>query len=176
MKNLQSRGFTLVESLVAVTIITVAIAAPLTAANSALVAAFISRDKLTASYLAQEALEYVRAERDNAFLVNQATGWSVFLDVVSSCDAAAGDMCLVDPISANIEQCTTVVDCAVVKDSSSQYRQGDPPGTETATVFTRTVEVSIVSSTEVEVVAEVLWTYHGTLHKVTITNHLTQWQ
>lgn len=77
-------GFTLIETMVAITIITLAIAGPLVIANSAIVAARISRDQLTASYLAQEGIEYVRAMRDDNYLAvyntpNEGSAWSNFL-------------------------------------------------------------------------------------------------
>ena len=63
-----SRGFTLIETMVAVTILTLAVAGPLMTASRAIVAAQSARDQLTASYLAQEGIEYVRAMRDNEYL------------------------------------------------------------------------------------------------------------
>lgn len=63
-----STGFTLVETLIAIAILTIAVAGPLYIADRAVVSAEIARDRLTASYLAQEGIEYVRAMRDNEFL------------------------------------------------------------------------------------------------------------
>ena len=83
-----NKGFTLVESMIAVTILTFAVAGPLYTASRALVAAEIARDKLTASYLAQEGVEYVRAMRDNEYLTAyqagggaiSSTAWNNFLN------------------------------------------------------------------------------------------------
>jgi len=68
MKKPMHNGFTLLEALIAVTIITLAVAGPLFSASRAIIAVEISRDKLTASYLAQEGIEYVRAMRDSEYL------------------------------------------------------------------------------------------------------------
>lgn len=85
------KGFTLVETMVAVTIIMFAVTGPLFTASRSIVAAQIARDHLTASYLAQEGIEYVRAMRDNEYLsaykdalTNSAinptiNGWTNFL-------------------------------------------------------------------------------------------------
>lgn len=62
------RGFTLIESLVAITVLTVAIAAPLTLASQSLSAAYSARDQVIAFNLAQDAIETVRAQRDNNIL------------------------------------------------------------------------------------------------------------
>lgn len=58
------RGMTLVETLVAVSILSVAIVAPMTLTMQSLSAAYYARDQVIASNLAQEAIEAVRAIRD----------------------------------------------------------------------------------------------------------------
>jgi len=63
-----SSGFTLVETLVAVTLLTIAVVAPMTLTARSLSTAYYARDQITASYLAQEAVEAVRAVRDGNVL------------------------------------------------------------------------------------------------------------
>ncbi|MDQ5912569.1 MAG: hypothetical protein QG568_784 [Patescibacteria group bacterium] len=62
----QSRmaGFTILETLVAIAILIVAITGPLAIVAQALRASYFSRDQITAYYLAQEAIEYIRNTRD----------------------------------------------------------------------------------------------------------------
>jgi len=59
------RGFTLVETLVAVAVLMIAIAGPLVIASKGLSAALFARDQMIASFLAQESMEVVKNTRDN---------------------------------------------------------------------------------------------------------------
>ncbi len=68
MTNLRikkEKGFTLIETLVAISILMLGILGPLSIASSGLKNARYGRDQVTASYLAQEGIEYVRYIRDN---------------------------------------------------------------------------------------------------------------
>src|SRR3989344_4356012 len=73
-----SRGFTLIETLVAVSFLTVAIVAPMTLTTKSLSTAYYARDQITSFHLAQEAIETVRHVRDGNILSN-ALGESVDL-------------------------------------------------------------------------------------------------
>lgn len=58
-------GFTLIETLVAISILMIAIAGPLTVANKAYHTALGTRDQVIATNLAQEAMEYINYWKDN---------------------------------------------------------------------------------------------------------------
>jgi Tfp pilus assembly protein PilV len=59
LKSLKNNsGFTIVETLVAITILMIAIAGPLTIAQKGLTASTYARDQMIASFLAQDGLEY----------------------------------------------------------------------------------------------------------------------
>ena len=64
-KQPASRGFTIIETLVAITILMIAIAGPLSVAGKGLTAAVYSRDQMIATFLAQETMETVKNARDN---------------------------------------------------------------------------------------------------------------
>lgn len=65
LQNKAQKGFTIVETLVAITILMIAIAGPLTIANQAFHAALDAKNQMIATNLAQEAIEEVRNYKDN---------------------------------------------------------------------------------------------------------------
>ncbi len=57
------KGFTIIETLVAITILMIAVAGPLTIAQKGLTASVYARDQVTASFLAQELMEYNKSQK-----------------------------------------------------------------------------------------------------------------
>lgn len=70
-----SRGFTLLEALVAVSILMVAVTAPITIAQKGLSSAVYTKNQMIASYLAQDAIEYIKNKRDNNVLAEPKRNW-----------------------------------------------------------------------------------------------------
>lgn len=188
------KAFTLIETMVAVTLLTFAVAGPLTAADRGLVAATTAKDQLTASYLAQEGIESTRLIRDNDYLneyeakianPNSSTdvataAWTDFLSDVGNCGRAnSNNYCQVDPLgtmtfplpACSGNTCTVLYLTAT---SGGYYTQSQTTGK--ASPYTRTVQITDISSTEEKVVSTVSWTDHGVPFHVTITDHLTPWQ
>lgn len=64
----KEKGFTLVETLVAITILLLVIIGPITAAQKGVQQAYYANEQLSAVFLAQEAIEAVRERRDNQAL------------------------------------------------------------------------------------------------------------
>lgn len=69
-------GFTLIEALVAISILMVAVAAPITIAQKGLSSAVYSKDQMIAAYLAQDAIEYIKNKRDEHAIQN-ANEWNL---------------------------------------------------------------------------------------------------
>lgn len=184
-----SQGFTLIETLVAVSIITLSISGPLFTANRAIVAAENARNQLTASYLAQEGIEYVRLMRDNEYLVAYQTNpvtassvaWTNFISggSVASITQCRASACTLDPArpmgygsGLSLVGCSGS-SCTPLYLSNTIYTI-QQIGIETP--FTRTVQAFDVSANDERIVSTVSWSYHNTLYSVTVSNHLTPWQ
>ena len=186
------KGFTLIETMIAVTILTLAVSGPLYTASRAIVAAETARDQLTASYLAQEGIEYVRAMRDNEYLAAYQAGgatvssiaWANFL---TGGDAAAitqcrTSTCTLDPARAmgtgsgfSLQPCSGE-SCTPLYLANGIYTQQSDLGGAVRTPFTRTIQAVDVSASDERIVSTVSWSFHGSPYAVTITSHLTPWQ
>ncbi len=183
------RGFTLIETLVAVTILTLSVVAPLYVADRVLVASQTSRDQLTASYLAQEGIEYLRSMRDHEFLAARQVGganvsvnaWSNFISgsgqgSVASCRSQT---CTLDPTrqmgtgsGLALVPCSDAT-CAPLYLSGAVYTE-QPIGTQT--LYTRTVQAVLVADNDIRITSIVRWSSRGTTYTVSIRDHLTPWQ
>ncbi len=188
------QGFTLVETLIAVAIVTLAVAGPLYGADRAFVAAEISRDNLTAVYLAQEGIEYVRAMRDDEYLAAYAangptvssTAWTNFL---SGSDSASitkcvASLCTLDtyptvPMGTGVGESLATCSgssCTPLYLANGLYTQQSSLLGATKTIFTRTIQAIALTPTEEKIVSKVTWSNHGTLYTTTVSDHLTPWQ
>lgn len=86
MKKLQkNKAFTLVETLVAISILMIAVAGPLTVANQGLTSAIYSKDQMVASFLVQESMETIKYLRDYN-LSSGAVNWLENIYCGNTCD------------------------------------------------------------------------------------------
>jgi Tfp pilus assembly protein PilV len=172
-------GFTLIETLVAILVLTVAIVGPLTIASRGLGAALISKDQTVAFYLAQDAIEYVRYKRDSnrlAGLADSLTG----LDSTNGCTASNG--CMIDSVSDTVTACGAT--CTNINYDSSRNIFAYSSGAVTPYVR----KVSLVSpvcasggvpcnNNETSVTVQVTWKdIGGATHTVTLRENLLNWQ
>lgn len=99
MENKMKKGFTIIETLVATAILMIAITGPLTISQKGLGAAVYARDQLVATYLAQDAMEYVHYLRDKNILSGSTynTGMTACATVTTGADVPGG--CTIDTYS-----------------------------------------------------------------------------
>ena len=178
MNTMEQRGFTLVETLVAITIIALAIVGPLYAVQQALNASRIARDVLIASSLAQEGVEFVRAVRDGNYITNFAApgtrNWLSGFDGTAAGTASYANCitadCVIDSTQTTISRTIT----PLYLSSAGIYNQ---QGSGTATKYTRRVRFTAVpgSTTEMVVTVTVTWNQLGQTQTVTVTDRLHNW-
>ena len=184
MTTTPQRGFTLIETMVAITVLAIALVGPFVAVQSALVGSYTARDQLVASALAQEALEYVRSIRDNNYL-NGDRDWMDGLDSLGCYDNPTV-YCTVDPTRGDLHNANDAVaaytsvapgNCAsgarcLYLSSAGLYNQqleGSP------TRFKRVIQIRHISDNEVVVTATVHWVTNNRPYSITVSDTLRDW-
>jgi Tfp pilus assembly protein PilV len=143
-KNIIS-GFTLLEALMAVSILMVAVVAPITVSQKGLSSAVYAKSQMIASYLAQDAIEYIKNVRDQTAIQNNFE-WDRALGnggYFNKCLAPNG--CMINTIkNAITENTSAVLDYSntsfLYKDSNGFYGYG--AGGE-VTNFTRQIKIKV---------------------------------
>lgn len=162
------KGFTLIETLVAISVLLVSLVGPLSIAAQALKSAYYARDEITAFYLAQEGLEYVQAVRDQNYLASPSQPW---LTGLSACESAT---CTIDFPNFTNASCANNVCSPLLLDPATELyntKSGNPSG------FTRSVTILPVAGMpdEVEVKSTVSWVSAGISRSFTLSEYLFNW-
>ncbi len=184
-----SRGFTLIETLVAVSMLSVAIVAPMTLVSKSLASAYYARDQVTAFFLAQEAVEAVRHLRDHNTLI---IAEGAYLDPPGPPDLFAGvpigsgNDFIIDTRTDNITKINdTGCGNPTLKTDSTFYGYGTNPcladdSPWTPTSFSRMVHAEYVagsSNNEVRLTVTVSWKTGASFvqRSFTISDNLYRW-
>ncbi len=190
-KNL--KGFTLIETLVAILLLATAIAGPLTIASKGLTSALVAKDQIVAQFLAQDAIEYIRYRRDTNCLGTAPApcAQNVWLAGLSQCISADGSAaCIIDSThnspSSGVSNCSSATTCPSIRHHAATGRFTYDVG-GTLTIFTRTVTIvtpyggstscSPAGGCEALVTVEVEWSDMADLtRRVVEKEHLLNWQ
>jgi prepilin-type N-terminal cleavage/methylation domain-containing protein len=176
-----NRGFTLIETLAAILLISVAIVAPMALTVQSIEGAYYARDQITASNLAQEGLEAVRSVRD-ANILNIALGnpgYTLFQGIPTTHPFEV-DGTQIQPANVIID-CFPTNTCGPLATNGVLYGYSSDTGFAKPTNFTRTLTASIIWSDpsgaqEIEVTSTVSWqTAAYKTESVTLSEDLYNW-
>jgi len=173
----KSRAFTLVETLVAISILLLSIGGPIFAVSNAVSSATLARDQITGFYLAQDALEYIRNLRDENTL--RGGDWAKFVGIVSPC---ISNICQVDTAfgysARTLTPCPQSIGCQKLNYVGNiyDYAAGGYPS-----IFTRSVKIiqpPATSDHEMDVQVTISWIPNNfsSPKTFTVTDELLDWQ
>jgi len=157
-ENPKTKGFTLIETLVAISVLLTAVVAPLTIAARSISYTNFARDQIIASYLAFDALETIIAMRD--YNVANKDAWDSRISCFSgTCriDTSYEDIddinvenCVENDSNPNFDPATT---CYLSVYSNGFYGYGDNRrdlGSRTPTPFKRIIDIENIPGTSDE--------------------------
>jgi prepilin-type N-terminal cleavage/methylation domain-containing protein len=172
------RGFSLVEVLVAVSILVFAITGPMLLASRSIAQSRYAAEEITAYYLAQEGIEYSHLARDDNF-ISGANWLHNLTDNPHNCKN--GKICTVDasqidPTNA-INTCAQGgSNCAPLYFNATTGFYGEQSGSGwTQSIYTRTLGFTDISSDEELVTCTVTWNEGKISRTFTLTDRLERW-
>ncbi len=187
------KGFTLVETMVAIAIMMVAIVGPFVAIQRAVMDSYISRDELIGNSLAQEGVEYVRSIRDGNYLYNRATSgtrwWLYGLNGGAGIPDCVANSCVVDPLAQTVQACSGT-NCSAyplyITSAASPtpyvYTQASGSG-NILSRFTRSIQLCYINgsscnssvSNEARLTVMVTWITEGHPYTTTVVEYIQNW-
>jgi prepilin-type N-terminal cleavage/methylation domain-containing protein len=180
-----TKGFTLVETLVAISILTLSILGTFTAVQKSLQSSTFVKDQITAFYLAQESIEYIRNIRDEnglwslqqVSLGNSGRDWLYGLSGTASDPCYFGKVCTVDIPQRVVSTCSGVGSCPYLNQDSTTGLYGyTSGGSWSQTRFRREVQLTSISSHEAQVAVTVSWVSGSISKSITVREMLNNWQ
>lgn len=179
-----TRGFTLVETMVAISILLIAITGPMSAISKSLSQIAIARDQMIAINFAQQGIEAVRQARDSNMVDQLISGspspiyWRNGSGGASPYQLIQGEyiaMAFPDLVMRCVGGCDPIHQEPIYQDiATGRHRQFlSPPaaGGYSRTPFTRKIVIGPGNS-EMQVTAIVSWTTGGVVKTVQITESL----
>ncbi|MEK7588391.1 MAG: type II secretion system protein [Patescibacteria group bacterium] len=182
----KNKGFTLIETLVAISIFTVSVIALLTIVSSGITDTLYAKKKMAAIYLAQEGIEYMRNMRDTYLLYppNGTVGWDDFKVKIEDCNTDNGKGCYfndqaldfndqIQPIiDITISPCVAGVCPTLLYDSLTgkyNYTTGVNSG------FVRRINITNINAHETQIYSTVTFMNGSVPYEITFSENLFNW-
>lgn len=157
-------GFSLIETLVAISVLLLAVTATLTITARSISFAGAAKDRVVTFFLTQEAVEFVKNKRDQNIL--EGSDW------LSGLSACIDSTCTVDVPNDNITGC--VGDCPLILQNSAGLYNHE---TGEQTFFRREVTVSeIIDNQEAMINVSTYWKRNAIDRTFTIQSRMFNWQ
>lgn len=169
------RGFTLIETLIAISILVLAVTGAFAAAQNGLSSASFSKDQIVAFYLAEEGVEEVRNLRDQNGLAS--TGWLNGIAASPTDPCYFGNACMIDAVANTISRCDNG-SCPVLKQDPVDGFFGYDSSWNNSP-FSREIRVTKITPSnnhEVAVTVTVTWSKGVLSRQFKATENIFDWQ
>lgn len=184
--NLKNKGFTLLETLIAIFIMTVAFTALLSLMSTSMFSAKYANNEITATYLAQEAMDYIRNDRDTTAFQNldwSTIGPTSFIghygdpSLANGCFDPSGG-CSIDTKLQVIAGCPSTCPTFFYESApgGGAYYVYTATSTTNPTTFSRTIKMDLVNPEELEITVKVSWKNGSVQRDQELKASLLKWQ
>jgi prepilin-type N-terminal cleavage/methylation domain-containing protein len=173
-KMLSSRGFTLVETLVAISILVTVIAGATAALQTGISSYVFSKNQIIAFYLAQEGFEQIRNRKDENIL--KGNSWLHGFAQAPADPCYFGKYCTVDVLSSsnNFIACPGAGACPLIRQNSLSGSYGYD-NSWTATGFRREILLEQVSADEISITVTVDWSKGAISREFKAKENILNW-
>ncbi len=194
----QQQGFTLIETLIAVFLLTLTVGGLMTMAANGYYSVRYARNQIVADTLLQESMEYIRNSRDTNIQQNGTwSQWVANFNVSSNgtslggantqgCftgSGTSGTGCIVDPYTsgAHVRACGATCEKIILYPSglygyaSSPYTSSLASGTPATTSYVRTISVQQNGPEQLTVTGTIQWLNGSASKTLTQSMLLTSW-
>jgi len=180
-----SNGFTLVETLVAVAIFSVALVALLTSLGRGIADISYAKNKTTAEYLAQEGIEYIRNMRDTYVLYSATaqTGWNTFNTNITKAGVLCqnADGCYFGDLNFTSSSAITNIPmafcpsgvCPALRYDTNSGKYNYSSGLNS--IFSRKIKITQTNTNELKILSTVSWTQGSGSKSTTLSESLFNW-
>ncbi len=182
----RTKGFTLVETLVAISIFTVSLLGIMSVLASGIANTNYAKRKMTATYLAQEGIEYVRNMRDDYMLYDK--NWNNFRTKISECGIPGNAVktCYFDdqgldftdpsmPMTKILIQFCVTNPCPALSYDSNTGKYNYVSGVNSG--FVRSIQATYPGgpNDDIKISSTVSWTQGSGIKSVTFSENLFNW-
>ncbi len=183
-----SKGFTLIETLVAISIFSISILSMMSVLSSGISNTDYAKKKMIATYLAQEGIEYIRNMRDT-YVLSRTTSQQGWIGFQSKIDLSCknSNFCYFDDakfLTSGLISDTDIYNCNILpgglcinlfyNTTTGQYGYDQINGVDSG--FTRSINVTFpLDDNEIKVYSKVSWTQGSGPHSITLTEDLFNW-
>lgn len=167
-------GFTIIESLVAITILVVVVTGAMSAVQTGISSYTFSKDQIIASYLAQEGFEQLRNIRDENWL--NSRNWLTGIAEVGGDPCATGKACTVSPFEpTNVFACSSLGSCPYIRQDPVSGVYGYNAAW-TVTPFRREITLTPVNADEVSIEVTIYWSKGASTREFNVRENILNWQ
>lgn len=160
LRQSHNQGFSLVEVLVAITMLLLVMAGPMRVLTSSTNSTTYSSEQVVAYFLAQEGLELVQLGRDNRVLGdfkdviqnqnNEPNPWAQFQTDFASCISGTCGITTTNAASTyTVTNCATLTNCRLYLNTSTptnRARYTHTASGNTETPYTRTIQIGMITA------------------------------